>query len=127
MGFRGNPYRFVAGDYKEIAAEAKEALARPIPLLSDHDIAPRVIPSVHRTLAEYGPKSFLWFGPKPGAIVADPEMIREILSKTSSFHKMSVPYGEMLAKGLAAAEDEDWARLRALINPAFHLDKLKAN
>ncbi|KAL0399683.1 UNVERIFIED_CONTAM: cytochrome, partial [Sesamum radiatum] len=71
-------------------------------------------------------QSFLWFGPRPAVIVLDPEMIREILSKSYIFQKLSGnPITRMLARGIASYETGKWAKHRRLINPAFHVEKLK--
>lgn len=57
----------------------------------------------------------------------DPELIREVLSnKFGHFEKPKIgPLGRLLATGLANYEGEKWARHRRIINPAFHLEKLK--
>ncbi|KAF7141646.1 hypothetical protein RHSIM_Rhsim06G0187300 [Rhododendron simsii] len=44
QGFKGNPYRFLYGDYKEFASAIKEARSKPPMESNDNDIVPRVIP-----------------------------------------------------------------------------------
>lgn len=73
-----------------------------------------------------GQKCFVWFGPKPALIVSEPELIRDILSKNYVFRKPpSSPLTGLLGRGLVMLEGDEWAKHRKLINPAFHLHKLK--
>ncbi|KAL0320567.1 UNVERIFIED_CONTAM: cytochrome [Sesamum radiatum] len=58
--------------------------------------------------------------------VADPELIKEILSKPGLFHKpLPDPIGETIVGGLSYLEDEKWANHRKIVNQAFHMEKLK--
>ncbi|KAH6780685.1 cytochrome P450 [Perilla frutescens var. hirtella] len=124
QGFKGNPYRLFYGDFKEISLITKEALSKPMNFCND--IAPRVIPIYHNARNNYGENSFVWFGPRPAVNITNPEMIREIMSKNYVFQKASGnPMARMLARGVATYETDKWAKHRKLINPAFHLDKLK--
>ena len=70
---------------------------------------------------------FYWFGPNPSLIVTNPEQAREVLTKSDSFPKpqSSNPLPRLLVKGVVSYEGEKWAKHRKIINPAFHLDKLK--
>lgn len=72
-----------------------------------------------------GKKCFVWFGTEPAVFIWDLDNIREILSKPLVFQKPSSPIGELLAKGLASYEADKWAKHRRLINPAFHIEKIK--
>lgn len=75
-----------------------------------------------------GENSLVWFGPRPAVTITDPEMIKEIMSKNYVFQKASGnPMAKMLARGVATYETEKWAKHRKLINPAFHLEKLKVH
>ncbi|KAL0306764.1 UNVERIFIED_CONTAM: cytochrome [Sesamum radiatum] len=103
---------------------AKQAYSKPINF-SD-DFVPRIVPFIHKIVNNYGEQSFLWFGPRPAVIVLDPELIREILSKSYIFQKLGGnPITRMLARGIASYETDKWAKHRRLINPAFHVEKLK--
>ncbi|KAL6553785.1 hypothetical protein OROMI_019458 [Orobanche minor] len=123
-GFKGNSYRLFYGDFKEMKIMIKEAKSKPINFTND--IVPRVLSFIHQTVKTYGEKSFLWFGPRAAVIILDPEVIREILSKSYIFQKPSGnPFGRMLAKGVASYETHKWAKHRKLINPAFQIEKVK--
>ncbi|KAH6833547.1 cytochrome P450 [Perilla frutescens var. hirtella] len=124
QGFTGNSYRLFYGDLKDMRRKSKEALSKPINF--SHDIVHRVIPSIHIALNNYGNNCFVWFGPRPALVVLDPEIVREIVSKTYVFQKPpGRPFIRLLARGLASLETDKWAKHRRLINPAFHVEKLK--
>lgn len=72
-----------------------------------------------------GKNSFLWFGPWPRLNVTDPELIKEILSKPDVLQQPLPETGKILAGGLPFLQGEKWAKHRKIINPAFHMDKLK--
>ncbi|XP_073115298.1 cytochrome P450 CYP72A616 [Elaeis guineensis] len=125
QGLRGTRYRFLHGDLKETARLNKEARSKPMPF--SHDIVPRVAPFFHRAIKENGKISFTWFGPVPRVTIMNPEWVREVLSnKFGHFAKPQInPLGRLLATGLANYEGEKWAKHRRILNPAFHLEKLK--
>ena len=72
-----------------------------------------------------GKNSFIWLGPNPAMLIMDPEHIREILSKSNIFQKPPPALTKLLAEGILSYEGDKWAKHRRIINPAFHLDKLK--
>ncbi|XP_078151341.1 cytochrome P450 CYP72A616-like [Carex rostrata] len=125
QGLRGTVYRSLDGDIKENTRLNKEARAKPMPF--SHDIIPRVSPLLHRSMKEFGKQSFTWFGPIPRITIRDPELVREILSnKFGHFEKQKAnPFSRLLAEGLVSYEGEKWAKHRRLLNPAFHVEKLK--
>ncbi|CAI9108315.1 OLC1v1007885C1 [Oldenlandia corymbosa var. corymbosa] len=126
QGLVGNPYRPVFGDLKQYIKMKNEANSRPMINLSD-DILPRVSPFFLKTVKKYGTSSFVWFGPLPLVIIKDPKLMKEILQNHNLFHKALSPdsLDLMLAQGLFTAEGDRWAKHRKLINPAFHLEKIK--
>ncbi|CAK9164047.1 unnamed protein product [Ilex paraguariensis] len=73
-----------------------------------------------------GKNYFTWRGPKPEIFISNPELIKEIFSKNYDFLKpTSNPLLKILAAGLVVYERDKWAKHRKIINPAFHMDKLK--
>lgn len=74
-----------------------------------------------------GKISFMWFGTYPRVILKDPELVREVLSdRLGHFQKPKVnPLGRLLVTGVLNHEGLKWAKHRGIINPAFHLEKLK--
>ncbi|KAL0399682.1 UNVERIFIED_CONTAM: cytochrome [Sesamum radiatum] len=110
QGFVGNPYRFLLGDVKEMTRMAKEAYSKPINF-SD-DFVPRIAPFIHKTVKNY-------------VLISNTENVREILSKSNVFQKPYNPIGHLLARGIASYETNKWAKHRRLLNPAFHIQKVK--
>jgi cytochrome P450 family 3 subfamily A len=77
-----------------------------------------------------GKISVTWFGPTPRVIVNDPKLVGEILTnKHGHFRKRKFSNGivRRLANGLVSHDGEKWAAHRKIINPAFHVEKLKVS
>ncbi|KAK4398163.1 cytochrome [Sesamum angolense] len=125
QGFNGNSYRMVYGDLKEVLKMVKEAKSNPINL--HDDIKPRILPFYTKTIQTYGTESFMWFGLSPTVIISDPELIKEVMTKTHIYRKIknANPLTRLLAQGLFSYEMDKWAKHRKIINPAFHVEKLK--
>ncbi|XP_028796123.1 cytochrome P450 CYP72A219-like isoform X1 [Neltuma alba] len=124
QNLKGNPYRLGFGDLKEMSQMIQEAKSKPINL--DDEIIPRVIPFRHQLIQNYGKNSFMWFGPTPMVTIANPEDIKEVFSNISVFEKVpSNPLSKFLITGLVDYNGEKWAKHRRIINPAFHVEKLK--
>lgn len=124
QGFRGNPYRLLFGDLKDISNSVREAQSKPINL-SD-DIVPRIIPQFHNLVQKYGKKTYIWYGPEPAIFVQDPELLREAAQAITIFHKPEAgQFSRLLTPGLASYNGDKWAKHRKLINPVFNGEKLK--
>ena len=74
-----------------------------------------------------GKNSYIWFGIKPRVTLTEPEQIKDVLNKMSEFPKTNYKIFKLLANALANYEGEKWSKHRKLINPAFHLEKLKVS
>ncbi|GAB4849271.1 hypothetical protein Ancab_040165 [Ancistrocladus abbreviatus] len=124
QGLSGNPYRLLFGDTKDSSKMRVKATSKPISFSNDY--SPRVLPFLHHTIDMYSTNSFIWHGPVPMINITEPEMIREVLSRIDDFPKpINNPFVSMLATGIVAYEGEKWAKQRKLLNPAFHMEKLK--
>ncbi|KAK3009359.1 hypothetical protein RJ639_013095 [Escallonia herrerae] len=124
QGYSGNPYRLLLGDAREYATTMKESKSRSIKLTND--TASHVQPYIHHLIQKYGKNSFMWFGTNPRLNIGDPGLMKEILSKPDVFQKIHPePLSDIIVGGLLTSEDEKWTNHRKIINPAFHLEKLK--
>ncbi|XP_027064399.1 cytochrome P450 CYP72A219-like isoform X1 [Coffea arabica] len=124
QGFKGNPYKLIYGDFKQISSLFQEANSKPISL-SD-DIVPRIVPHFLEAVNKYGKNTYLWFGPRPMMLIMDPELIRKVTHKMDIFQKVRFrPQARLLIGGILVYEGEKWAKQRKLLNQAFHTEKLK--
>ncbi|MCD7459564.1 hypothetical protein HAX54_041300 [Datura stramonium] len=68
----------------------------------------------------------VWAGPTPRVTVTDPKLIREVLNRYNEFHKPEAnAFINMFVTGLASYDGEKWDTHRKILNPAFHVEKLK--
>uniref|UniRef100_A0A453PZS1 Cytochrome P450 n=1 Tax=Aegilops tauschii subsp. strangulata TaxID=200361 RepID=A0A453PZS1_AEGTS len=126
QGLRGTPHRFPVGDLGDYGRQGKEASSRALPLRC-HDIRAHVAPYLYNTVREHGKTCVSWFGPVPKVTIADPGVTREVMSnKFGHFEKLQFPtLTRLLAGGVAVYEGEKWVKHRRILNPAFHIEKLK--
>ncbi|KAI3734308.1 hypothetical protein L6452_13774 [Arctium lappa] len=127
QGLKGTTYRFMVGDFKELEKMTIEAKSKPMRSITDHHIAPRVYPFFHKSVAAYGKTCFTWMGTRPLVHISDPIMIREVLANNFQFQKQrgGNPLTKLLATGLVDVDADQWVKHRKIINPAFHVEKLK--
>ncbi|XP_023741219.1 cytochrome P450 CYP72A219 [Lactuca sativa] len=125
QGFKGSSYKFMYGDLKDLVHMTSEAKLKPMSVT--HDITPRVSPFMHKSFSTYGKNIFIWMGPTPMVQIYEPSMIREILSDYYQFQKPrgGNPLTRLLVTGLADVNADQWVKHRKIINPAFHVEKLK--
>ncbi|KAK3441453.1 hypothetical protein EUGRSUZ_B01805 [Eucalyptus grandis] len=123
QGLNGTPYSLLFRDFREMARMIKQA--RPITPFSN-DIAPFAFPFVHHNMEKYGKLFFTWIGPRPVLNIMDSDMLKEIFSRIYEFEKPRLKaLGDVFLYGLLNIEGEKWATHRKIMDPAFHLEKLK--
>ena len=69
-----------------------------------------------------------WFQTQPRICIPDPELAKQILSNKFGFYvkpKSRIHVTQLVGKGVAIVNGEDWVRRRRILNPAFNVDKLK--
>ncbi|KAJ0866335.1 putative secologanin synthase [Helianthus annuus] len=125
QGLKGTPYKILYGDLKEMVQMMNEAKSKPMTLT--HDIAPRASPFFHKSLTTLGKTCFTWVGTRPLVHISEPAMIREVLVNYNTYQKPrgGNPLTKLLVRGLVDLEGEQWVKHRKIINPAFHMEKLK--
>ncbi|XP_013587370.1 PREDICTED: cytochrome P450 72A13-like [Brassica oleracea var. oleracea] len=124
QGLSGSPYKPLVGDVRRDYNMSMEARSKPIKITDD--IIPRVVPFPSHMLKTYGRTFFTWRGPIPTITITDPEQIKEVFNKIYDFQKPhSFPLSRLIATGLFSYDGDKWAKHRRIINPAFHLEKIK--
>jgi hypothetical protein len=127
QGIRGPAYRPIFGNTVEIQRISAEALSKTIPF--EHDVLHRVIPFYYRWSIMYGKTFLYWLGTKPWLAITDPDMIKEILTKSDggSFEKIQMnPLANLLlGDGLAQLTGKKWAIHRRITNQAFNMERVK--
>ncbi|XP_023529493.1 cytochrome P450 CYP72A219-like [Cucurbita pepo subsp. pepo] len=124
QGLAGNSYRLLFGDSKDTAAAVRQAKTQPISF--SHRIAARATPSSHITIDQYGKDSFTWIGPTPRVYITHPEQVKMVFSQINDIRKTtSFPFRRRMGGGVVSLEGAKWAKHRKIINPAFHMEKLK--
>ncbi|XP_058101141.1 cytochrome P450 CYP72A616-like isoform X1 [Magnolia sinica] len=125
QGIHGPPYKLLSGNIIDEFRALKASHAKPMGL--SHHILPRVAPFHLQTVKNYGKTSVTWFGTDPRVNIMDPELIREVLSNKFGHFTKPPPTSllKQLVTGLVTHEGKKWAKHRRIINPAFHVEKLK--
>ncbi|KAM3395747.1 cytochrome [Capsicum galapagoense] len=125
QGLKGNSYKLIFGDLKELSKSFEVAKSKPLNV-SDDDISPKILPYFVEAIKKHGKNCFMWVGPKPMVLVWDPEVIRDVFNKHALYQKpKSTPLTKLLAQGIGSYEEDKWAMHRKILNPAFHMEKVK--
>ncbi|KAI3722964.1 hypothetical protein L2E82_34212 [Cichorium intybus] len=126
QGFNGSKYKLFFGDMKEFSSMFQESRSKPLSLDDDDGVLPRVLAFNDHFLQKYGKNFITWMGWKPRVTIMDPELIKDVFAKLNDFQKtQSSPIAKLIVTGLVTYEGDKWAKHRKLINPAFHMEKLK--
>ncbi|KAL9994785.1 putative 11-oxo-beta-amyrin 30-oxidase [Helianthus debilis subsp. tardiflorus] len=128
QGFKGNKYRFLFGDMKELSMifQQSKVNSKHIDIDDGDEVLSHVVGFPLQSLKKHGRSYITWMGWKPRVTIMDPELIKGVFTKINDFQKLkSNPYFMLLASGLGTLEGDKWAKHRKLVNPAFHMEKLK--
>ncbi|XP_010533036.1 PREDICTED: cytochrome P450 72A15-like isoform X2 [Tarenaya hassleriana] len=125
QGIHGTDYKLLLGDMKEYIALITESWSKPLGL--HHRIVQRVDPFTLSTVQKHGKVSFFWSGKTPRLIVQDPKMMKEVLANRNGHFSKPALSSEILVltRGLTTLKGDVWSIHRRILNPAFHLEKLK--
>ncbi|KAI3747608.1 hypothetical protein L6452_10124 [Arctium lappa] len=127
QGFKGNNYKVLFGDMKEFSMMLDMAKSKPIKQWGGgDDVLRRVLPFPHHALQKYGKNFIIWFGWKPRVHIMEPELIKDVLMNSNDFLKRRHnPLVKFIVPGLVSYDGDKWSKHRRLLNPAFHVHKLK--
>ncbi|KAF5185683.1 Cytochrome p450 [Thalictrum thalictroides] len=125
QGIKGTSYKFWHGDLKDYGRMFNEVWSKPLNLT--HSIVPYVIPFFNKIVQTHGKITLFWLGTTPTLMIKDPELMKGVLSnKFGYFPKPPQnPHILLFTMGLSTLERQKWVKHRTIINPAFHLEKLK--
>ena len=76
---------------------------------------------------KYGEVYTLCLGGKPSLVVADPELLKQIMIKDfpNFRNRYTIQRGTILDKNVSSAKDETWKRIRNTLTPTFSAGKMK--
>ncbi|XP_008795121.2 cytochrome P450 734A1 [Phoenix dactylifera] len=129
QGVRGPPRRLLSGNAADVRDLIARAQAAPLPAFRHHDVAGRVVPHYREWSARFGRTLVFWFGPQPRLAIAEPELVRAVLTdSTGRFEKVGFnPVAKQLfGDGLPGLKGRKWARHRRVIAPAFNMERVKS-
>ncbi|MBA0620913.1 hypothetical protein Godav_006580 [Gossypium davidsonii] len=125
QGIHGYPYKLINGNTTEMMELAKEKGSEPVE--QPHDIVPRINPLLHDLATTHKESFVVWYGTTPRVAIMEPNLIKEVLNnKTGDFPKPEInSFTQLFVTGLASYNGDKWAKHRKIVNPAFHVEKLK--
>ncbi|KAI7724660.1 hypothetical protein M8C21_006394 [Ambrosia artemisiifolia] len=127
QGFGVNKYKFFFGDVKELDMLVQKSKSKHINIDDETEVLPHIEAFNLQYLQKYGKSFITWIGWNPRVNIMDPAIINELLMNLYDFHKLrpNPMLEKFLKPGLVSLEGDQWTKRRKLINPAFHVDKLK--
>ncbi|XP_055832609.1 cytochrome P450 CYP72A616-like [Solanum dulcamara] len=122
-GIHGEPYKLLFGNLKEMTKMSREAKKQS---LLNHDIVPWASPFLVHLSNTYKKIFVVWAGPTPRVTVTDPKLVKEVVNRYNEFQKCeSNAFIDMFVTGLASYNGKKWDTHRKILNPAFHVEKIK--
>ncbi|KAI3704438.1 hypothetical protein L1987_74658 [Smallanthus sonchifolius] len=128
QGFNGNNYKLLFGDMKEMSMmfQHSKSKSKNINIDDGDEVLSHVVPFPNHSKQKHGRNYIQWIGWKPRLHIMDPHLIKDIFTKIYEFQKPKLnPFVKLIATGMLAYDGDKWAKHRKLLNPAFHVEKLK--
>ncbi|KAF5798413.1 putative 11-oxo-beta-amyrin 30-oxidase [Helianthus annuus] len=126
QGLNGNKYKFWFGDMKELAMVSKQSKSMQINIDDGTGVLAHTGAFNLQSMQKYGRCYITWMGWNPRVTIIDPDLIKDVLTKLNDFRKgRSNPFLKFITTGVVTMEGDQWVKHRRLINPAFHVEKLK--
>ncbi|XP_010528474.1 PREDICTED: cytokinin hydroxylase [Tarenaya hassleriana] len=128
QGVTGPSPRPLTGNIVEIASMVSRSLANDCDSIH-HDIVDRLLPHYVAWSKQYGKRFIVWNGTEPRLVLAETEMIKELLTRhnatTGKSWLQQQGAKSFIGRGLLMANGDDWHHQRHLTAPAFSGDRLK--
>ncbi|KAK1421472.1 hypothetical protein QVD17_23831 [Tagetes erecta] len=129
QGFNGNKYKLFFGDTKELFSQLSKSssLNKHIDIDNGEEVLSHVMAFPYQSLQKHGRSFITWIGWTPRVTILDPELIKDALTKSNDFQRIkgNIQLLRLFGTGLVTIEGEPWVKRRKLMNPAFHVEKLK--
>ncbi|PON98583.1 Cytochrome P450, E-class, group I [Trema orientale] len=124
QGLSGKSYQISFGVSEEESNMRNEA--ESITLKVSDDVVPKISFSFDKNVKTYGKNCFVWAGTVLSVIIMNPKHLKDIFNNYNDFRKPNINFFiRYVADGIILDDGEKWAKRRKIINPAFHLAKLK--
>ncbi|XP_076898059.1 cytochrome P450 CYP749A22-like [Bidens hawaiensis] len=127
QGISGPPYCFLFGNFNEISNMIKKSTFSPMDI-SHYKLFPRILPHIDSWFHIYGKNILYWRGPYAELVVAEPELLKEIMSvRDISMGKPDVGpvFKKILGDGIMLSQGDKWQKQRKIATHAFHGQRLK--